>query len=209
MAGIAAVRAVDDHTVQIIDDQTITAITGAVVDIKPFTILSEPQVRRNVEKIRDKYLDEGFYLAEVLYRVLPVFHEIFEDALREAYAGAVPAQGDDDLVARVSLIDERGERLTVRATRGFKPETIPLLTFAPGEGVAGIAVLHERHPAVERVDAAGHGFIEGGLGGVEVVDDEECLAVFFLEVHRGDGSTVTTFVFTVYVAARVVRELPE
>jgi outer membrane protein insertion porin family len=36
-----------------------------VVDIRPFTILSEAKVKKNVEKIKDLYNEKGFYLAEV------------------------------------------------------------------------------------------------------------------------------------------------
>src|SRR5688500_9043849 len=35
--------------------------------------------------VADEFQHVGFYLSEVLYRVLPVFYEVFEDALRETY----------------------------------------------------------------------------------------------------------------------------
>jgi len=38
--------------------------------------------------VADEFEHVGFYLAEVLYRVLPVFHEVFEDALRETFGEA-------------------------------------------------------------------------------------------------------------------------
>lgn len=38
--------------------------------------------------VADEFQHVGFYLSEVLYRVLPVFYEVFEDALREAYGEA-------------------------------------------------------------------------------------------------------------------------
>jgi outer membrane protein insertion porin family len=41
----------------------------AVVDVKPFTILNTDQLKKNVEKIRDLYIEKGFYLAAVDYRV--------------------------------------------------------------------------------------------------------------------------------------------
>lgn len=40
-----------------------------VVDIKPNTILNREQLKRNVDKIRDLYVEKGHYLAEVNYRV--------------------------------------------------------------------------------------------------------------------------------------------
>jgi len=35
--------------------------------------------------VADEFQHVGYYLSEVLYRVLPVFYEVFEDALRESY----------------------------------------------------------------------------------------------------------------------------
>ena len=40
--------------------------------------------------VADELEHVGFYLAEVLYRVLPVFHEVFEEALRDSYGTASP-----------------------------------------------------------------------------------------------------------------------
>ena len=41
--------------------------------------------------VADEFEHVGYYLSEVLYRVLPVFYEVFEDALRETYGDAMPA----------------------------------------------------------------------------------------------------------------------
>ena len=41
--------------------------------------------------VADEFEHVGFYLTEVLYRVLPVFHEVFEDALHDAYGTAPTA----------------------------------------------------------------------------------------------------------------------
>jgi phosphoenolpyruvate carboxylase len=38
--------------------------------------------------VADEFQHVGYYLSEVLYRVLPVFYEVFEDALRETYGEA-------------------------------------------------------------------------------------------------------------------------
>jgi phosphoenolpyruvate carboxylase len=38
--------------------------------------------------VADEFQHVGFYLSEVLYRVLPVFYEVFEDALRDTYGEA-------------------------------------------------------------------------------------------------------------------------
>ncbi|NOY27877.1 MAG: outer membrane protein assembly factor BamA [Oligoflexia bacterium] len=36
-----------------------------VIDIKPFSVLNKAEVQRNVRRIRDKYLEKGFYLVQV------------------------------------------------------------------------------------------------------------------------------------------------
>ena len=42
------------------------------IDLKPFSILDLDAVRRNVKKIQDKYIEKGFFLAEVTYELHPV-----------------------------------------------------------------------------------------------------------------------------------------
>ncbi len=53
------------------DDVSTDDIKG-VVDVKPFTILNVDLLQKNVEKIKDLYVQKGHYLAEVSYRVEPV-----------------------------------------------------------------------------------------------------------------------------------------
>ncbi|MCK6550349.1 outer membrane protein assembly factor BamA [Myxococcota bacterium] len=43
-----------------------------VVDIRPFTILNEAKIKRNVEKIKDLYNEKGFYLAEITSSIEPI-----------------------------------------------------------------------------------------------------------------------------------------
>ncbi|MEK7704673.1 MAG: outer membrane protein assembly factor BamA, partial [Myxococcota bacterium] len=50
------------------DDVSVEDIKG-VVDVKPFTVLNHELLKRNVDKIRDLYVEKGHYLAEVSYRV--------------------------------------------------------------------------------------------------------------------------------------------
>lgn len=40
-----------------------------VIDVKPYSILDLAAVQRNVKKIQDKYVEKGFFLAEVSHRV--------------------------------------------------------------------------------------------------------------------------------------------
>jgi outer membrane protein insertion porin family len=41
-----------------------------VVNIKPFSILNVSEIKRNVEKVKDLYVEKGFYLAEVDYEIV-------------------------------------------------------------------------------------------------------------------------------------------
>jgi len=50
------------------DDLSEEDIKG-VVDIKPFTILNKDQLKKNVVKILDLYVEKGFYLADVAFRI--------------------------------------------------------------------------------------------------------------------------------------------
>lgn len=43
-----------------------------VLDLKPFTILDLAAVKRNERKIQEKYVEKGYFLAEVSYQVKPV-----------------------------------------------------------------------------------------------------------------------------------------
>jgi outer membrane protein insertion porin family len=42
------------------------------IDLKPYQILDLDAVRRNVKKIQEKYVEKGFFLAEVTFRTVPV-----------------------------------------------------------------------------------------------------------------------------------------
>ena len=43
-----------------------------VLDLKPYSILDLDAVRRNEKKIQEKYIEKGFFLAEVAHRIEPV-----------------------------------------------------------------------------------------------------------------------------------------
>jgi outer membrane protein insertion porin family len=43
-----------------------------VIDIKPYSILDVSAVKRNVKKVQDKYVEKGFFLAEITYELKPV-----------------------------------------------------------------------------------------------------------------------------------------
>ncbi len=44
-----------------LDDDAI----NEVIDIKPFSVLNQAEVKRNIRRIRDKYLEKGYYLVEI------------------------------------------------------------------------------------------------------------------------------------------------
>lgn len=48
------------------------------IDIEPFTVPSEARVRQNAQAIKDKYLEKGFYLAEVEPVIEPVGENLVE-----------------------------------------------------------------------------------------------------------------------------------
>ena len=43
-----------------------------VVDVRPFTILNVDLLKRNIAKIKDLYVEKGYYLAEVDYKTTPI-----------------------------------------------------------------------------------------------------------------------------------------
>ncbi len=43
-----------------------------VVDIRQYGIVNVPQIQANIQKIKDLYVEEGFYLAEVAYTLIPL-----------------------------------------------------------------------------------------------------------------------------------------
>ncbi len=53
------------------DDLSDDEVKG-VVDVKPYTILNVELLKKNLEKIKDLYVQKGYYLAEVDYRIDPV-----------------------------------------------------------------------------------------------------------------------------------------
>jgi len=46
-----------------------------VIDIEPFTVLNEAEVARNIQRMREKYVEKGYYLAEIE----PIVREVGED----------------------------------------------------------------------------------------------------------------------------------
>jgi len=51
------------------NDDISTEDIKDVIDIRPFTILNEAKLKRNVQKVKDLYVEKGYYLAEVSHRL--------------------------------------------------------------------------------------------------------------------------------------------
>lgn len=60
-----------------VDELSQDDIDG-VVDVRPNTILNVEQVKRNVTKIRELYIEKGYYLADVDYRIRDIPRNQFE-----------------------------------------------------------------------------------------------------------------------------------
>lgn len=85
---------------------------------------------REIER-RHRELEALYHADEELYRNIDLDDVL--QALVDAAVRILPA----DLGALL-VWDDRHERLVLRASRGFKPETIPLLSFSPEDGLIGI-----------------------------------------------------------------------
>jgi PAS domain S-box-containing protein len=89
---------------------------------------------------------------ESLYRADAVLHRSLrlEDVLQGLVDLATDIMGADK--STVLVWDARHERLVPGAARGFQPESIADLSFAPGEGIAGLVATTGRAIAVEDTD---------------------------------------------------------
>src|SRR5262249_41456716 len=83
--------------------------------------------------------------------------------------------------------------ISIRSDASSSSATTSSPSHARAQGDEKLAQLLERlaHPTST---PGGDGTVESFLRGIEVVHDEQRLAAFLIEGHRGDGPTVTTFV---------------
>ena len=54
------------------NDELDTEDLEKVVDIRRFSILSIPQIQRNIQKMKDLYTEEGYYLVSIEYELVPL-----------------------------------------------------------------------------------------------------------------------------------------
>lgn len=104
-----------------------------VVDVKPYTILNVELLKRNVQKIKDLYVEKGFYLAQVSYRVAPmpdneqqvdVFFDIVENAKVIVKELAILGNKElsDDTVKSVLQTREGGELSWLTSSGTYKED---------------------------------------------------------------------------------------
>ena len=96
-----AVRAINVGGNKKIDEDDIRE----AIDIRTFTVLNEADLQANVSRIRDLYVEKGYYLAEVNAEVVPVGDDQVELTFRMVEGRKVVVQrvdllGNDHLAAR-------------------------------------------------------------------------------------------------------------
>jgi outer membrane protein insertion porin family len=97
-----------------------------VVDIRPFTILSESKVKRNADKIKDLYNEKGFYLAEVVSKIEPI-------ADNEVVVAFEMIENAKVEVRRISFVGNRNiDSATLKS--GLQTQEGSLISFLTGAG---------------------------------------------------------------------------
>lgn len=136
-----------------------------VVDIEAFQVLDVPKLRRNVEKIKNLYLEKGYYLAEIRYDLRPVAKD------------APPAKiKDRDGKAEGRGHGRRGHGPGgMGAGKGRRPQPSSAMTMAGGEQVDVVFVINEKAKVlIERL----------ALVGNHALSDDEIKP--FLETREGN-----------------------
>ena len=64
------------------------------VEVKPFTILDLVAVKKDVKKIQEKYVEKGYYLAEVTYAARAAARQPGRGPLRGGREGQGAGEGD-------------------------------------------------------------------------------------------------------------------
>jgi signal transduction histidine kinase len=122
-------------------------VLGVVRDISERVdayALLEQRVQERTGELSTRMRElEGLYRADaILYRSLHL------DEVLQALVNVVTDILQADKCA-VSVWDEQRQRLVARATRGFRPETVRHMVYAPGHGIAGHVFVQGEPIAVE------------------------------------------------------------
>lgn len=97
-----------------------------VVDVKPFTILDLPKVKRNSQKIKDLYIEKGFFLAEVTSDIIEGDDQQVDVVFRIA-------EKDEIRVAQIQIIGNRElSDQQLKAVLETREESV--LSFLSGAG---------------------------------------------------------------------------
>lgn len=144
---------------------------------------------REIER-RHEELQALYHADEELYRNIDL-----DDVLQALVDTAVHILNADK--GALLVWDEKHERLAARATRGFKPETIPLLSFGPNEGVAGTVGVTGEPACVPNIDQADR-------ASRQVTDPEGIQA--FLQVPVKVGGKIFGVFSADYLTPRAIGE---
>ena len=104
-----------------------------VIDITSFSVLNEADLKANIRRMRDKYLEKGFYLVEIE----PVIREVDDDMVeltfeieenRKVLVQKVEITGNENIpdkkIKRFLQTREAGILPWLSNTGTFKPETV-------------------------------------------------------------------------------------
>src|SRR5258706_691890 len=146
----------------------------------------------------------GLALGKSMARYLVDRVEHIDNVQIHRGAGVTALEGDGHLEA-VRIRDDAGVETRINAPAlflfiGADPHTewlsgcvhLDKKGFVRTGGAEKLVQLLER--LAHRIRRPGAGSVESFLRGIELVQDQQRLAIFFLEGHRGDRATVTAFV---------------
>lgn len=110
---IKEVKFVGNHE---LDDEAMNEIVAT--EVKPGSIISHAAIRRSIQKLRDKYAETGFFLAEATYEILPRKNNevIVRYTIREHERVTVRRI---TFIGNNSVSDEELRELMVTGTGGF------------------------------------------------------------------------------------------
>ena len=125
-----------------------------VIDIPPFVVLNQADITENIARMRDKYLEKGFYLVEID----PIIHEVGEDTVELEF------KVKENKKVRVQRIDIVGnENVPDRKLKKFmQTKEAGVMPWLSSKGVFNEALLQADTAMLQQV------FQEHGYADVKV-----------------------------------------
>ncbi len=156
-----------------LDDDAI----NEVIDITPFSVLNEADVRRNARAIRDKYVEKGFYLAEVE----PVVEDAGDDMVRLTFK---ITENRKVLVQRIDITGN--EELPDRKIRRYmKTRQAGILPWLTSSGTFDEATLDEDVQIVRSVYLE-NGYVDATVDAPQVYLSPDKRYIYItINVHEG------------------------